>query len=157
MIASINKTRLLAWALPALLGFMIVPSTAPAATTGNIEGVVTDQATGKKLAGVTVTVTSPALQGEQTEFTDAGGHYIITELPPGEYLVRFYFSDINVERPGVFLQSDKTLPVNITFPTQKAEVKTYRIVEKAPTVDVGNTQQQTQVTSELVRNTPIQS
>jgi hypothetical protein len=155
MIATVKKTRLLTWALPALLG-LIVPATAHAATTGNIEGVVTDQATGKKLAGVTVTVTSPALQGEQTEFTDAGGHYIITELPPGEYLVRFYFSDINVERPGIFLQSDKTLPVNITFPTQKAEVKTYRIIEKAPTVDVGNTQQQTQVTSELVRNTPVQ-
>ncbi len=156
MKASILKTRLLAWALPALLGVLLIPATAHADVTGNIEGVVTDQATGKKLAGVTVTVTSPALQGEQTEFTDAGGHYIITELPPGEYLVRFYFSDINVERPGIFLQSDKTLPVNITFPTQKAEVKTYRIVEKAPTVDVGNTQQQTTVTSELIRNTPVQ-
>src|SRR5439155_4127187 len=30
-----------------------------------------------------------------------------------------------------------------------------RITEKAPTVDVGNTQVQTQVTSELVRNTPV--
>jgi hypothetical protein len=138
-----------------LLTLALVPRAALAATTGNIEGVVTDQATGKKLAGVTVTVTSPALQGEQTEFTDAGGHYIITELPPGEYLVRFYFSNINVERPGVFIQADKTLPVNVAIPTQKAEVKTYRITEKAPTVDVGNTQIQTQVTSELVRNTPV--
>ncbi|HEY2748977.1 MAG TPA: hypothetical protein VGL86_30360, partial [Polyangia bacterium] len=37
----------------------------------------------------------------------------------------------------------------------KAEVKTYRITEKAPTVDVGNTQQQTAVTNEFVRNTPV--
>ncbi|MDB4967352.1 MAG: TonB-dependent receptor plug [Myxococcales bacterium] len=138
-----------------LLTLALVPRTAQAAVTGNIEGTVTDQATGKRLAGVTVTVTSPALQGEQTEFTDAGGHYIITELPPGEYLVRFYFSNINVERPGVFLQADRTLSVNVAIPTQKAEVKTYRITEKAPTVDVGNTQVQTQVTSELVRNTPV--
>ncbi len=154
--SSIKKTRLLAWALPALLGFLLVPATAHADVTGNIEGVVTDQATGKKLAGVTVTVTSPALQGEQTEFTDEGGHYIITQLPPGEYLVRFYFSDIHVERPGIFLQSDKTLPVNITFPTQNAAMKTYVVVETAPIVDVGNTQQQTTVTSELLRNTPVQ-
>jgi hypothetical protein len=134
----------------------LVPRAAHAAVTGAIEGTVTDQATGKRLAGVTVTVTSPALQGEQTEFTDADGHYIITELPPGEYLVRFYFSNINVERPGVVLGPDKTLSVNIAIPTQKAEVKTYRITEKAPTVDVGNTQQQTAVTSEFVRNTPVQ-
>jgi hypothetical protein len=138
-----------------LLALVLAPRPALAAVTGNIEGTVTDQATGKKLAGVTVTVTSPALQGEQTEFTDADGHYIITELPPGEYLVRFYFSNINVERPGVFTQSDKTLSVNVAIPTQRAEVKTYRITEKAPTVDVGNTQQQTAVTSELVRNTPV--
>jgi TonB dependent receptor/Carboxypeptidase regulatory-like domain len=138
-----------------LLTLALVPRAANAAVTGAIEGTVTDQATGKRLAGVTVTVTSPALQGEQTEFTDAGGHYIITELPPGEYLVRFYFSNINVERPGVFIQADKTLSVNVAIPTQKAEVKTYRITEKAPTVDVGNTQVQTQVTSELVRNTPV--
>ncbi len=134
----------------------LAPSPARAATTGAIEGTVVDQATGKKLGGVTVTVTSPALQGEQTEFTDGDGHYIITELPPGEYLVRFYFADINVERPGVIVQADKTLSANIAFPTQKAAVKTYRITEKAPTVDVGNTQQQTAVTNELVRNTPVQ-
>ena len=139
----------------ALLALALAPRAAHAAVTGSIEGTVTDQSTGRKLAGVTVTVTSPALQGEQTEFTDAGGHYIITELPPGEYLVRFYFSNINVERPGVFVQADKTLSVNVAIPTQKAEVKTYRITEKAPTVDVGNTQVQTQVTSELVRNTPV--
>src|SRR6184192_588727 len=136
-----------------LLALALAPRPAYAAVTGSIEGTVTDQATGKRLAGVTVTVTSPALQGEQTEFTDAGGHYILTELPPGEYLVRFYFSNINVERPGVFLQTDKTLSVNVAIPTQRAEVKTYRITEKAPTVDVGNTQQQTAVTNEFVRNT----
>ena len=138
-----------------LLALALAPRAAHAAVSGSIEGTVTDQATGKRLAGVTVTVTSPALQGEQTEFTDADGHYIITELPPGEYLVRFYFSNINVERPGVFLQTDKTLSVNVAIPTQKAEVKTYRITEKAPTVDVGNTQQQTAVTNEFVRNTPV--
>lgn len=148
-----SLTRIAGAAL--LFALALAPRAAFAATTGNIEGTVTDQATGKRLAGVTVTVTSPALQGEQTEFTDADGHYIITELPPGEYLVRFYFSNINVERPGVFLKSDSTLSVNVAIPTQKAEVKTYRITEKAPTVDVGNTQQQTAVTSEFVRNTPV--
>jgi hypothetical protein len=138
------------------VALVLSPSGARAAVTGSVEGRVVDGATGKKLAGVTVTVTSPAMPGEQTEFTDNDGHYIITELPPGEYLVRFYFADINLERPGVFVQADKTLAVNVTMPTQKAEVKTYRITEKAPSVDVGNTQVQTQVTNELVRNTPVQ-
>jgi hypothetical protein len=137
------------------LGATLTPVVAQAAITGNIAGVVTDQATGKPLAGVTVTVSGPALQGEQTEFTDSSGRYIITELPPGEYIVRFYFSNIKVERPGIFISADKTLPVNAAVPTQKASTQTYRIVERAPTVDVANTQVQTQVSSELVRNTPF--
>src|SRR2546423_1818919 len=108
-----------------LLALTFAPRSAYAAVTGAIEGTVTDQASGKRLAGITVTVTSPALQGEQTEFTDGGGHYIITELPPGEYMVRFYFADKNVERPGVYVQADKTLAVNVAFPTQQAAGKTY--------------------------------
>ena len=148
-----RSSRIVAALLLAALA--LAPRAAHAAVTGSIEGTVTDQATGKRLAGVTVTVTSPALQGEQTEFTDADGHYIITELPPGEYIVRFYFSNISVERSGVFLQTDKTLSVNVAMPTQKAEVKTYHIVEDAPDVDVGNTQQQTQVSNEFTRNTPV--
>src|SRR5262249_13063134 len=98
---------------------------------------------------------SPALQGEQTEFTDGSGHYIITELPPGEYTVRFYFSNLSLERTGVFLNADTTLRVSVAFPTYRAEVKVYRVTEKAPTVDIGNTQVQTLVTSELVHNAPI--
>jgi hypothetical protein len=132
-----------------------LPLPAHAAITGSVAGVVTDQATRKPLAGVTVTISGPALQGEQTEFTDASGRYIVTELPPGEYVVRFYFANIKVERPGVFLNADKTLQVNAAIPTQKAATQTYRIVEKAPTVDVANTQVQTQITSELVRSTPF--
>ena len=48
---------------------------------GRIKGRVTDAANGNPLPGVTVTVTSPALLGEQTEFTDDEGNYLITELP----------------------------------------------------------------------------
>src|SRR6266511_3471447 len=123
----IARAALVAPAAIALAALVLAPGVARAAVTGSIGGVVTDGATGKKLAGVTVTVTSPALQGEQTEFTDADGRWIITELPPGEYLVRFYFANLNIERPGVFVQPDKTLAVNVVVPTQKAEVKTVRI------------------------------
>ena len=146
-------SRILAAAL--FVGLALVQSNAHASINGSISGLVTDEATGKPLAGVTITASSPALQSDQTEFTDSGGRYIITELPPGEYIIRFYFSNIKVERPGVFLRADMTLPVNASMPTGQAKTITYRIVEKAPTIDVGNTQVQTQVTNELVRNTPV--
>ena len=57
---------------------------AQGATTGAIQGVVTDGKTGEKLAGVTVIVTSPALSQTQTAITDENGYYQIGQLPPGE-------------------------------------------------------------------------
>lgn len=121
---------------------------------GAINGRVTDEATGNPLPGVTVTVTGPALQGEATEFTAEDGSYQISDLPPGEYLVRFYFADIVLERAGVRLSGGQTLAVNVAVPSEQAKTETIQITERAPTVDVGNNQVQTTVTRELVRRTP---
>jgi hypothetical protein len=41
------------------------------------------------MPGVTVIVTSPALQGQKSTTTNAQGDYIFKSLPPGEYKVRF--------------------------------------------------------------------
>ena len=122
---------------------------------GRIRGRVTDAANGNPLPGVTVTVTSPALQGEQTEFTDEDGNYLITELPPGDYLVRFYFADIVSERSDIQLSAGTTLNVSQAIQTDKATATTVDIVERAPTVDVGSTAQKTVIDSEIVKRTPV--
>jgi hypothetical protein len=56
--------------------------------TGTIRGMVTDQ---QDLAvpGVTVSATSPALQGPRTMVTDKEGRFAIRALPPGDYQVEF--------------------------------------------------------------------
>src|SRR6266850_7483637 len=56
--------------------------------TGTIRGMVKDQ---QNLAvpGVTVTATSPDLQGPRITVTDSQGLYVIRALPPGDYQVRF--------------------------------------------------------------------
>ncbi len=72
--------------LAVLVGLVALPLLAQVPT-GNITGHVTD---GKDaLPGVTVTVTSPNLQGSRTAVTTASGDYIIRFLPPGDYRVRF--------------------------------------------------------------------
>src|SRR4030095_16665063 len=59
--------------------------------TGTIRGTVTDQ---QDLAvpGVTVTATSPALQGPRSTVTDKEGLFALRALPPGEYEVKFELS-----------------------------------------------------------------
>src|SRR5829696_7814779 len=56
-------------------------------TTGTLVGTVTSD--GNPLPGVTVTVTSPALQGSRTAVTGAAGGYHFPALPPGDYTVIF--------------------------------------------------------------------
>ena len=56
--------------------------------TGTLTGTATDQ-TGLVLPGVSVTATSPAMQGVRETVTDANGMYTMPALPPGTYAVRF--------------------------------------------------------------------
>jgi outer membrane receptor protein involved in Fe transport len=59
-----------------------------AQTTASLTGVVS-AADGQKLAGVTVTIESPALQGSRIAVTNEAGVYEFAALPPGEYKVTF--------------------------------------------------------------------
>src|SRR3982751_3780641 len=58
-------------------------------SSSSIDGVVSDD-TGGALPGVTVTITSPALQVPQlVQTTDGQGKYRFPDLPRGEYQLRF--------------------------------------------------------------------
>ena len=58
-------------------------------SSSSIDGIVSDD-TGGALPGVTVTITSPALQVPQlVQTTDAAGHYRFIDLPRGTYTLRF--------------------------------------------------------------------
>jgi hypothetical protein len=58
-------------------------------TTATIAGTVMSE--GQPLPGVTVTVTSSALQGSRSTVTGSSGNYSIAGLPPGDYTVTFEF------------------------------------------------------------------
>ena len=76
--AVVLRAKLLPWLL-VVPGAYLAPQVALAQQTlAQIQGTVKDE-NGKPLAGVTVVVQSPALQGEQAEITDNNGRYIITQ------------------------------------------------------------------------------
>ncbi len=65
--------------------------------TGTVRGNVTD-AQGLVMPGVAVNLSSPAMQGRRSTFTDLNGNYEALGLPPGEYDVVFEldgFADVN--------------------------------------------------------------
>src|SRR5438132_5384044 len=69
-----------------ILGLAFAAS-AFAQTTGSLVGTVTSS--GAPLPGVTVTITSPAMQGERTAVSGPNGDYNFAAVPPGTYSVRF--------------------------------------------------------------------
>ncbi len=69
------------------VALMGVPALAQTPT-GTLTGQVTAE-DGSPLPGVTVTVTSPSLQGDRVAVTSENGGYNLRALPPGDYTVRF--------------------------------------------------------------------
>ena len=80
--------------------------------TGTLTGKVTDSS-GLILPGVTVTVTSPALQGSRSTVTSENGDYIIPFLPAGEYSVVFELSGFGTVKQSVRLTVAETVPLNV--------------------------------------------
>src|SRR5215212_1209410 len=75
-----------------LFTFLLASAAFGQGTTGVLTGTVTSE--GAPLPGVTVTVTSPALQGERTAVTGEGGAYSFPALPPGQYAITFELSGL---------------------------------------------------------------
>jgi outer membrane receptor for ferrienterochelin and colicin len=82
-------------------------------TTGAITGTVTDTS-GAALPGVTVTVTSPNLQGTRTEVTDAAGTFSVPSLPPGTYKVDYALSGVkNAAKENLIVHAQQTTSANM--------------------------------------------
>ena len=82
--------------------------------TGTLSGHVSD---GKEaLPGVTVTVTSPSMQGVRNTTTTGNGDYIFTFLPPGDYRIRFELQGFQTIDTGVKVNAAQTQKVDATMP-----------------------------------------
>ncbi|HEY0141245.1 MAG TPA: TonB-dependent receptor [Thermoanaerobaculia bacterium] len=111
-------------------------------TTGAITGTVTDT-TGAPLPGVTVTITSPNLQGSRTEVTDANGQYTIPSLPPGNYRAEYTLSGVQSQiREGINVNAQQATGVAVQMSLAVSETVTVT----ASQVVVDPTQAATQTT-----------
>src|SRR5215469_10101639 len=83
--------------------------------TGTISGRVVDPAD-LPVPGVTVTASSPVLQGVRTAVTSANGDYIIPFLPAGTYDVTFELSGFQtVTRTKLPVTMAQTLPLDVSL------------------------------------------
>ena len=128
---------------------------AQSSTTGAIQGKVTDAGSSEALAGVTIIATSPVLQGTQTAISDENGFYKITGLPPGSYLVTFYFNQATIERSGVIVGLNKTTAVFQPIQQALTGGEIVKITDTAPTIDPTSTTQGITIDKNYLKNVPI--
>jgi outer membrane receptor for ferrienterochelin and colicin len=85
--------------------------------TGTLTGHVTD---GKDaLPGVTVTVSSPNLQGTRSAMTTVAGDYLLTFLPPGEYKVHFEMQGFQTLDTTIKISAAQTSKLDALMPASK--------------------------------------
>jgi len=100
--------------------------------TANITGTVVDAA-GAPLAGVTVRLTSPALQGVRTYVTDPTGKFIARLLPPGFYTIQYTKDGLETRKITEQLGIDQTFTPKVTL--SKVGGAVVEVVAAAPAVD----------------------
>ena len=102
-----------------LLGLVLValaaavPATAQMPT-GTLTGRVTDGT--DVLPGVTVTISSPNLQGEKSAVTTPSGDFLFPYLPPGEYKVSFVLSGFQTVEATVKVSAGQATPLDVLMP-----------------------------------------
>ena len=118
----------------------------------DLHGRVTDSSSGSALAGVTIVVSG---NSSQTTITEEDGSYRITDLTPGEYLVTFFFGDVTIERRGIKVGVNKTIPLFQKINTSAAVSETIVIDDKPPAIDPTSTTQGITIDQDYTKNIPV--
>jgi hypothetical protein len=135
------RTRAAVFALVALLGLGVASAFAQgggASTTGTITGRVTDTS-GAVLPGVTVTIASPSLLGQQTTTTNEQGLYRFAAVPPGVYTITYELAGFNtLRREGIQVALGFTATVNVELSVAALQ-ETVTVTGESPVIDTSAT------------------
>jgi hypothetical protein len=122
---------------------------------GTIAGTVTDESRAA-LPGVTVTLTSPALQVPQLmKVTDGLGEYQFPELPVGTYRLVFELGGFGrLIREEIQLPTGFSARIDVTLAVAQLQ-ETVTVSGQSPLVDVTNTRGGATLSKELLQTVPI--
>lgn len=121
----------------ALVALGALPAAAQGLQTGEVTGTVRD-AGGLVLPGATVTVTSPALQGERTAVADENGVFLVRGLPPGAYTVLVELSGLQTFRSTTQVDLGRTTRVDATLGVATVE-ETVTVTAERPSIVTSTT------------------
>ena len=100
--------------------------------TGAIRGTVQDQQ-GLAVPGVTITATSPVLQGGRTTVSDGAGNYTLAALPAGQYEVVFELTGFTPVKQTTSVAVGLQVTQNVTLTTGTL-TEAVQVVAQTPSV-----------------------
>src|SRR5688572_4700963 len=103
------------------------------ATTGSISGRVLSS-DGQPLPGVTITATSPTLQGVRTVVTTESGDYLIPLLPPGTYSVSLQLEGFQTITRTQLIAGGYNAPVDATMSAGGVSVVVTVVADAQPLI-----------------------
>jgi len=102
---------------------------------GSISGRLEDTS-GARIPGVTITVTSPAIQGQRDTITDESGSYRFLNLPIGTYTVKFELPGFKtLIREGIIVQLGVATTLNPQLEVATV-AETVTVTGESPVVDL---------------------
>lgn len=139
---------------PRILPLLLIAGALPLAaqTTGSLQGRVKSSA-GASVAGATVTVSGPTLQGTRTTKSDGEGSFRVGLLPPGAYTITFAKDGLNTTKITAQVGLDKTATLEVTMPEVAAAV--VEVTDTATVVDVRATTAGANFTPETFQKLPV--
>ncbi|HJQ36822.1 MAG TPA: TonB-dependent receptor [Thermoanaerobaculia bacterium] len=144
------KRQWLFWAVILLLSLPVLAQSIPTST---ISGKVT--ADGNPLPGVTVSASSPNLQGIRTAVTSEAGDYLIPLLPPGSYTIQYELAGMQTMTKKPVLAAGLTERIDVDLrPAAVAEAITVT-ADSPMTAAVESTQVSTNFNQELIEQLPV--
>ena len=146
------------WVVCAIAAALLLTPKAAHAQQGMavLQGTVVDAATKQPVPDVVVTVTSPALQGEQMVVTDSSGLYRIPSLPPGVYTMRLEKEQYKpYSRDAITLRADTTIRMNADLLPEALKAEEVTVVARPPSVDVGSSSTGQNIGSDFTRRIPV--
>lgn len=96
-----------------------LPAFAQGNPTGKLTGRVTSD--GQPLPGLTVTVSSPSLQGTRSTVTSSNGDYLFPSLPAGEYKVTYELQGLETVTKNVTLAAAQTQTQDVVMAVTRLE------------------------------------
>ena len=142
----------LALALVATL--VVAPSATAQTVRGSVQGTVADD-TGAALPGVTVTLRSPAMQGERIEVTDANGNFRFAAVPAGTYAAVFNLEGFqHIEQIDIRVGINQTVRMVVELPASYSDELV--VTSERPVIDTGSTELGLNINADLFNDIPNQ-